>query len=60
MFYSSIDFYETLEQKKTDFLIDLLKKEKNVITFYFALFVLKQNLALVLLYLIFFNPKHEL
>ena len=36
---------------KTDFLIDFLKKEKNVLKFYFALF------AFVLLYLIFLTPN---
>ena len=41
MFYSSIDFHETLEKNKiTDFLIDLFV-------------CVKKDLALVLLYLIF-------
>ena len=54
LFYSTIDFYKTLEEnKKTDFLIDLLKKEKNVIIFYFILFVLK-NVSIYLTLFDFF------
>ena len=53
----SVNTTQLLQNRiKTDFLIDFLKKEKNVIKFYFELFALK-NLAFVLLYLIFLTPN---
>jgi len=60
MFYSSIDFHKNFRIEKKLIFNRFFLKEKNVKLFYFALFVLKSNLELVLLYLIFFNPKHEL
>jgi len=55
MFYSSIDFYETLEKHK--FFNRFVKKEKKCYKILFRVVCIKKDLAFVLLYLIFLTSN---